>query len=328
LRGHALPHPGAHARRNRRTAVRKRLGRVVAVAFFVLVAWLVVDHALEVDWGAVRAALAAYPPTTLAAAIGLAAASHCVYACYDLLSRRYVRHALPTRKVLGIGLVSYAFNLNLGSLVGGFGFRWRLYSRLGLKQGQIGRIIAFSITTNWSGYLLLAGTVLALRVIELPAPVAFGTHVLQALGVVMMALPVVYVVWCARTRRRELHLRGQHFRVPSARTALTQVALSSFNWALIGAVVWLLLPAGVSYLRALATLLAAGVAGVITHVPGGLGVIEAVFIAVLGAVVPQGGLIAALLVYRAVYYLMPLAIATGLHVILEAAARRHPRLDH
>jgi uncharacterized membrane protein YbhN (UPF0104 family) len=328
---HALAKPGSHAHAHRRhhwltPAQRRTLGQLFALVFFGVVAWLVFDHARNVDWHAVRDAVWDYPATTLAAAIALAFASYLTYASYELVARRYAHHELPAAMVLGVGLVSYAFNLNLGSLIGAFGLRWRLYTRLGLRQGQVGRIIALNIVTNWSGYLLLAGIVLATRAIELPQAVAIGGGVLlQVVGIVMATLPLLYVVWCGTARRRDLTVRHHHFRLPGWRMALTQLALSSLNWALIGAVVWILLPGGLPYGTVLATLLLAGIAGVITHVPGGLGVIEAVFVAVLGSRVPQGALIAALLVYRAVYYLLPLAMAAALHLGLEASARRQPR---
>ena len=63
--------------------------------------------------------------STLATAAALVLASHLTYASYELIGRRYVGHCLSTGRVLGVGFVSYAFNLNLGSLVGGVGFRLR-----------------------------------------------------------------------------------------------------------------------------------------------------------------------------------------------------------
>ncbi len=65
--------------------------------------------------------------------------------------------------------ISYAFNLNLGSLVGGLGFRFRLYSRQGVEDADITRTIAFSMWTNWFGYITLAGVLFLFHPIELPA---------------------------------------------------------------------------------------------------------------------------------------------------------------
>jgi hypothetical protein len=270
----------------------------------------------------VRRVLAAYPPLTLAAAAALVGASHLTYACYDLLGRRYARHRLPTRRVLGVALVSYAFNLNLGTLIGGVGFRLRLYHRVGLGAAQIGRVIALSIVTNWSGWLLLTGTVFAARQAPLPESFTFGIGALQAIGVAMLAVPLAYVTLCFRSRRRKWHWRNHAFTLPSGRMALAQVGLSTLNWLLIGTIVWLLMPQGLGYGTVVATQLSAAMLAVPTHIPGGLGVLEGVFVAALGGKVAANGLIAALLAYRALYYLVPLAVGAALYFGLEATSRR------
>src|SRR5688572_10349479 len=117
-------------------------GPAIALLFLALVAWLVADYVKTIEWAQVRASLTAFRLPTLALAGTLVVASHLTYASYELIGRRYVGHALPAGRVLAVGFVSYAFNLNLGSLVGGFGFRLRLYSKLGLPAGQIARVIA------------------------------------------------------------------------------------------------------------------------------------------------------------------------------------------
>lgn len=275
----------------------------------------------EIEWGDVREAVFAYPLTTLAAAAALVVASHLAYASYDLLGRHYVGHKVAAPAVLGTAFVSYAFNLNLGALVGGFGFRIRLYSKLGLDAASIGRVIAFSLVTNWSGWLLLAGASFAARQVRLPETFPLSVAGLQAVGCVMVAAPVVYVAACFLSKRRTWRWRTHAFELPAGWLALAQLGLSSFNWALIGAIVWVLLPPGLSYGSVLATLLGAAIVGAATHVPGGLGVLEAVFVATLGARVGAPQLIAALLAYRALYYLAPLVVAAAMHFGIEAKAR-------
>jgi len=119
----------------------------------------------------------------------------------------------------------------------------------------------------------------------------------------------VYVALCFTARRREWTVRGDGLRPPRGRIALLQLALSAANWMLIAAVVHTLLRHQVSYAAVLGVLLLAAVAGVIAHVPAGLGVLEAVFLVMLSQRLPQGELLAALLSYRVVYYLAPMALA-------------------
>jgi glycosyltransferase 2 family protein len=299
----------------------RRIAPWFAPAFLALVAWLIADHVRDIEWNEVRAAVAAYPLLTLASAAALVVASHLTYACYDLLARRYVGHTLATPAVLATAFISYAFNLNLGALVGGFGFRIRLYGQLGLDAASIGRVIAFSVVANWSGWLLLAGASFTGRQVQLPASFPIGVATLQGLGFVMIAVPLAYVAACFLSKRREWHWRSHEFVLPSGPLALAQLTLSSFNWSLIGAIVWTLLPKGLSYGSVLVTLLSAAIVGAATHVPGGLGVLEAMFVAVLVPRVAASQLIAALLAYRALYYLAPLVVAAVFHFLIEAKTR-------
>ena len=132
------------------------LTRGAAAAFFVLVAGLLFRQARTVDWPAVLQALRALPPGTLAVAGALALASHCLYGTFDLVARHCCGHQLRRSTTLGIAMTSYAFTLNLGSLVGGVGVRYRLYARRGVDAGTIGQVVGTSVLTNWVGYLLLA----------------------------------------------------------------------------------------------------------------------------------------------------------------------------
>ncbi|MCU4122017.1 lysylphosphatidylglycerol synthase domain-containing protein [Variovorax sp. N23] len=297
----------------------KRIGTWV---FFALVVWLLVKQARGIDWDDVLRAFAKLPTSTLALAAGLAAASFALYSTFDLLGRRLTGHPLGAAKVMSVTFVSYAFNLNLGSLVGGVAFRYRLYSRLGLDTPTITRVLGFSMLTNWFGYLVVAGAAFCFWPLELPADWKIGSGGLRVLGAVLLAIGIGYLVLCATAHEKTLRLRGHALEVPTLRMALLQLVLSCANWSLMGGVVWLLLQQKVAYPEVLAVLLVGAVAGVITHVPAGLGVLEAVFVALLSHRLPQGQILAGLIGYRALYYLAPLAIATVAYVAMELRARR------
>jgi uncharacterized membrane protein YbhN (UPF0104 family) len=296
--------------------------RTATAIFFGLVLWLIVRQARTVKWGEVMESVTNYPAVTLLGAAALAFASHALYATFDLLSRRYVGHDLPVRRVLATTFISYAFNLNFGSLIGGLAFRFRLYTRQGLEAGMIARLCGFSMFTNWLGYVMLAGVLGLVQPIAIPDEWSIGVTALRAVGALLLLAVAVYIGLCFLSPRRTLTLRGHELLLPSGRMALLQLAVSSVNWVLIGATIHLLLPQPVSYPAALAVLLAAAVAGVVTHVPAGLGVLEAVFVAMLSPPVAQSPLLAALLVYRAVYYLLPLALALGLYLLFELRIKK------
>jgi len=298
------------------------LKRAALAVFLVAVAVLLVRHARDVDWPAVVGVVQGYTAPTLLLAAGLAAASHALYGCYDLIGRRQTGHGLSTRQVLATAFVSYAFNLNLGALVGGVGLRFRLYSRLGLAAATITQVLALSMLTNWLGYLVLAGAVFWVFPLALPASWPLGSGSLRVVGTVLLMLAATYLLMCFSTRRRVWRLRGRELTLPGGGLALLQLALSCANWLLIAGVVTVLLEGRVAYPTVLGVLLIAAVAGAMAHVPAGLGVLEAVFLALLSQRAPQAELLGALLAYRAVYYLAPLGLALVVYFTMEAQGRR------
>ncbi len=321
-RGAQGRHPSCGNGTEGRRAWWPKAKRLLTFAFFGLVAWLLFTQARSVEWGEVFTAIRGYPLSSLAAAAALAAASHLTYSCYDLLSRRYAGHRLATRPVMAVTFTSYAFNLNLGSLIGGIAFRYRLYSRLGLDNATITRVLGFSMLTNWLGYLLLAGTAFLLSPLAPPPDWKLGSEGLRWLGAGLLAAAMAYLLMCAASPRRTWTLRGRELRLPSLRMALAQFGISSLNWAVIAGVVFVLLQQKVAYPSVLGVLLVAAVAGVITHVPAGLGVLEAVFVALLSHQAPRNELLAALLAYRLIYYLVPLAAATVVYLVMEKRAKK------
>jgi uncharacterized membrane protein YbhN (UPF0104 family) len=291
----------------------------LAGVFFCVLAYFGWRYARTIAWQDVREALAATPAPTLVAAGVMAAMSHAIYSSFDLLGRAYTGHRLRAVQVLGITFISYAFNLTLGALVGGVALRLRLYTRQGLSALTITRGCIFSIVTNWFGFLVLAGTVFALA----PPPVGAGVSgpALRAVGLGLLVMAGGYVTLCLRTRRRRLRLFRNAFELPGPRLVALQLALSCAHWASMGGVLYLLLQARLDYLLVLGVLLVAAIAGVLTHIPAGLGVLEAVFLTLLSDAVPAHVLLAALLAYRAIYYLVPFLLAATLYGVIEARGR-------
>ncbi|MEO5700198.1 MAG: cardiolipin synthase ClsB [Casimicrobiaceae bacterium] len=316
--------PGPRAVAKARGAGRhwRWIGRGLAAVFFGAVAVMLVRYARTVRWGEVAAALAGYDRWLLVASVALAVLSFALYASYDLLARTYARHRLATRRVLTIAAISYAFNLNLGSLVGGAAFRYRLYSRAGLDPGTITRIVGFSVTTNWLGYVALSGILFATGAVELPDGWALTHAGMRTLGVLLILAAVGYIAACALLRANTWSIRGHVVHVPPFALALRQLFLSSANWLVIGAIVYLLLQREVGYPTVLGAMLLAAIAGAMTHIPAGLGVLEVVLLTALDERVSQHAVIAALLAYRAIYYIGPLLIAVVTYGRFEVVAGR------
>lgn len=197
--------------------------------------------------------------------------------------------------------------------------RYRLYSRLGLPGSTITRIFSLSITTNWLGYILLAGIIFTAGVVELPEHWYVDQTTLRILGIGLLMIIAVYLWFCAFAKHRHMTIKGQKLVLPSWKFALAQMLISSVNWMVMGAIIWLLLGQSVNYFFVLGVLLVSSIAGVIVHIPAGIGVLEAVFIALLaGEHTSKGTIIAALLAYRVLYYFIPLLLALICYLLLES----------
>lgn len=308
-----------------RRSLWKRARQLLTLVFFILVPVLLFMLLRNQDWNEVWQALTSYRPTVLLTALAVVVCSFSLFASYDLLGRRYTGHHLPARQVLPLAFVCYAFNLNLSAWVGGVALRYRLYSRLGLETSTITRILGLGLVTNWLGYLLVAGSLFALGFPKLPAGLEIGSTGLRLIGLAMLLVALFYLLACGFSSRREWHVRGHQIRLPSWRLAALQGVMGAGNWALMGLVVYILLPDKAGYPTILAILLVSSIAGVITHIPAGLGVLESVFITLLQGQYSQGTLLAALIGYRAVYFLLPLLLALVTYLVLERVASQRGR---
>ncbi|WEL52990.1 lysylphosphatidylglycerol synthase domain-containing protein [Pseudomonas kermanshahensis] len=302
--------------------------RLFTLLFLLLIPALLFMLARNLDWNEVRQSLLAYKPGTLAIGLAVALFSYLTFASYDLLARAYTGHTLPARQVLPVAFVCYAFNLNFTTWVGGVALRYRLYGRLGLDTATITRILTLGLLTNWMGYMLLAGTVFALRLVDLPDSWAVGATGLQLIGFALLAIAIGYLLACGFAKKRTWQWREHEVTLPGWRLALAQVALGASNWALMALLIFWLLPGEAFYPSILGILLISCVAGVVAHIPAGLGVLETVFLALLHGQMQQGTLVAALLGYRTLYYLLPLLLAVITYLILEKRAKAMRQRDN
>lgn len=296
-----------------------RLKRGLGVIYLLMVLVLLVNLALALDWSAVLAALSSVPPVTIAGAALLSVLSHLAYSAFDLTGRLYTGHLVSTRRVMAITFVSYIGTLNLGSLIGAIGVRQRLYSRCGLSLKTIAQVISVSVLTNWLGYLLL-GAILLIgpSYSELAGGSFPSVFVVRVFGIALLIGLLAYLLLCSRPAVRSLRLGSVSLALPGLRLALAQFAVSAASWLFNALIIYQLLQGSVRFDLVLLASLAAAVIGLITHIPAGIGVLEGTFVLLLAGQVSAETLIAVLLAYRALFYLLPLPVAAILWLRLES----------
>jgi phosphatidylglycerol lysyltransferase len=300
------------------------LGPLVGVALFALAAWLLERELREFHYGDVMAHLAAIPRASLLLALALTAASYLCLTGYDTLALREAGVRLPYSRVGLASFVAYVFSHNLGlSFLGGSAVRYRMYTSWGVGPSDLARVLSFNAVTFWLGFLTVGGLALALDPIALPAAWHAWVATTRPLGALFLA---ALGIWClAGLRGAVLRVRGFALRVPRPATTALQIALSSLDWMLAGGVLYTLLPAapGLPFATLLGVYLLAQVAGLVSHVPAGLGVFETALVVLLSPWLPGDAVLASALAYRIVYYLIPLGAAVALFTGFEVLQRRH-----
>jgi len=291
---------------------------VFCVALTVLYRTLEGQHFREIG-----EALHALPSGRIAIAMCLTATSYLVMTLYDHLAIAYLRRSLPWGRISLASFISYVFSNNLGlSLITGGSIRYRLYSSWGLAAEEVTRLVAFITTTFWLGIFALGSILFLVNPPRLPVALPLSLASARPIGVVFAGLVVAYLGVIA-LRRAPVRLGGWELPLPTPRQAGLQVTIGVLDWIVAGGVLFVLLPpaTGLSFWSALAVYLLAQVVALISNVPGGLGVFETMVLA-LAPAVPKPALLGALLAYRTIYYLLPLATAALLLGAHELAQRQ------
>ena len=302
----------------------RRVGPVLVATLLGAAIWLLEHELRAYHYREIRHSLVAIPAGKVGLAILLTAISYWMLTGYDTLALRHLGRTLSYRRTALASFVGYAFAHTIGlSLVGGAAPRYRLYSAWRLSVVEITTLVAFTALTFWLGSLTVAGLTLVFH----PRAMADSLHLpvtgVWALGATCIGSVIGYLV-VAAVRRTPIAIRGWEFRLPTLSVGVQQVLVSAVDWAVAAAVLYVLLPGHglVPYGQFVGLFVVAQVAGVSSHVPGGLGVFETIMLVALRRQVSQPDLLGALLIFRTVYYLLPLVLATALLGAHELMQRR------
>lgn len=285
-------------------------------------------HALlaEVRLGAVRAAFHALGPAQVALAVALTALSYVMLTFYDVIALRVIGRPLPWRTAALASFTSYTLSHNLGfALLTGGSARYRVYSAAGLETADIVRVIALASIAFWAGVVLLAGAALAVH----PASLAIGGFAIpvavQRFAGVAIILAIAAAMIMLHRPGRSISKRGWSLPTPTAGQMAAQVAVAALDLAAASAALYVLVPGAGLHAFPLFFLgyALAIVVALVSHVPGGIGVFEAVIMTALPGIDPPA-LLAGLILYRLIYYLLPLGLAAGMLAVQERRRIRRP----
>ena len=297
-----------------------QIGAFVSLTIVCLALWVVYRTLQSIQLSDVLEQFRALSATSVLLALLLTAGAYFVVSGYDMLALYHIGRPVPYRRAALAGCLANAFGTNLGfAVVTGGAIRYRIYSNAGLSALEIAGVTTMSAVTASLGVgvllilsLLFGADEAAASVIHLPPALK------RMLGGLLLAFVVVYLA-AAVFRPLSIRTESWSLRLPSAKTAAAQVALGSIDLMLISAIIYVLLPAyaETSFFAFLGVFAVALIAGVVSHVPSGIGVFESVMLLGLPEVAPDA-LLGAILLFRCVYYLAPLCLAAIVLAIHEA----------
>lgn len=302
-----------------------RLRRILEPALVLLVfagaLWLLHRELKHITLADLREGVSHISRPRLAMAVCLTVLNYVILIGYDWLSVRSIKHPMPSRRVALASFIGYACSYNFGALLGGTTVRYRLYSMWGLSTVEILKLLVVLGVTFWVGFLALAGVVFLFQPLAIPPALHLPFSDARPIGVLLIGLVVAYLFLSA-VRHKPIRVKQWEFSLPTPALSVSQIVVAASDLLVAAATLYVLLPPelSTSYLAFLGIYLLAILAVVFTHVPGGLGVFELV---VLWCFSGTGShlLVGSLLVFRLVYYLLPLLLAAILLVVVEVAAK-------
>jgi len=255
-------------------------------------------------------------------AVLLTVLDYLVLTAYDALALRYIRHRLEYTKMAVASFIGYVFSHNM-TIVGGSTARYRIYSALGVSASEVARLVIFCGLTFWLGFFALGGAVFLVGHQEIPETLHIPFTSAWPIGVIFLVIVFAYLALIT-FRRQPLKVHEWELAVPSMPISVGQIAIASLDWLLAGGVLYALLPATVklTYFKFLGIFMLAQAVGLLSYVPGGIGVFETVILLLLSEHLEKSAIVSCLVLYRFIYYLFPFGLAAGLLAIYELAVKK------
>ena len=272
----------------------------------------IADAVLAVSWHRIEFALA------------FTALAYAILPGYDALALRYAGARLPLSRTAFSSALAYGLSHTLGfPLVTSGALRYRFWSAWGLPADAIARAVSFVGATFTVGVVAISGFALMFEPKATLAAIGLPSFLCRVAGAMLLVAVVGYLVWSV-VRQEPIRIRVWVMPVPSPKLAMAQVAVGVADWAAAGAVLYVLLPerANIGFVAFLGVFVLAQFAGLVSHVPGGIGVFETLMVVLLRPHLPADQTLAALVAYRVIYYLVPFGLALLALGIYEMRAGR------
>lgn len=288
------------------------IGPLLGIGLIILVAWVLADKFRDLQWGDVVRYLLSTSPVRIAGAVALTIVYYAAITGYDSIAFRIIGHPLPYRRIAIGSFTAYALSHNIGlSAVTGGSVRYRIYSGFGLTATEVAKVVFFTTLSYWIGLLTVASAVFLLLPISLPPALHLPFQSARPIGFISLALLISYF-WISTHTRNGKKIAG--LTVPHLHPViiLRQMLIGSVDWLVSALIVFTLLSRTlevVRFGRFFEIFVLAQFAALSSQLPGGIGVFESVILLLLPPRSNVAAVLGALLLYRIIFYLLPLVVS-------------------
>lgn len=299
----------------------KKWGPLLWIPLIGLAAWVLVDRLQSIDFGEVKEHLLAFPATTILLGIAFSVIVYALVGLYEGIAVRIASGRIMRLIAFRTAIISNPLSRAIGlALVSGGALRYRMYSAEGLSAREVTSVVLLVAMPYFFSVGWLIDLSLLLNAETAAKALRLTTGLVLILGAIGLAKDIGWLAFVF-TRKQPLIVGGQPAPIPSVRDASLQLAIGLTQISLMTATLYIFMPPelAMSWPAFIAIYCIAFVAGQLSNVPAGLGVLEAALLLMLPQV-PPAKLLGAVLAYRAVFEILPLLVALTLLVAFESTS--------
>ncbi len=296
---------------------------LIIITVFSLALWVLHNELKSVNYGQVKSYFNNTPLFKILLAVIFSFLSYFSMTFYDFFATKYVNHNVPYRNLFVPSFISISFGQNIGSaILTSSSLRYRLYNVLGFSGVEITKVILFCSLTFWSGFLFLGGIFFTVNPIIIPSRFNLPFRSVHALGIIFIAATVIYLLFSLI--RKKIKIKKAEFSMPDIRLSAMQIFVSSTDLLLSCLTLFFLLPdyTQVPFFQFFSVYLVGIIIGMLSTVPGGIGVFESIMVVFLSGSIQASSLFGAMLIYRVIYYIGPLVVAMLLLAFVEVYRKK------
>ncbi|MBO6289755.1 MAG: UPF0104 family protein [Alphaproteobacteria bacterium] len=278
--------------------------------FFGLAAFMIYRQLSKYSLDDIKNAIIAIPNKNIVYACIASFCGYLALSSYDYLALKYIKHKIATWKWMFAGFIGFAVSNNAGhAVVSGGAIRYRLYTRWRVPAADIVKMVTFSGFT----YLVACFFLVIIGYLFSPEHILSSMSSRYANWTVMniSIAGLIFYMWGCIYYKKPIIIKEVEFETPSWQMAVAQILIGSADILMASLVLYFTMDSyiNIPFTTFMGAFIIAQLLGVYSQVPGGLGVFELVFTNLMPEEQNQANLFAILVVYRIIYYLMPLVLS-------------------